>query len=80
MKFQHYVARCKRGVVVAGAGVATLAMPVLSHAALSAADQTSILAGITASDTVFYAIGGGILVVLAGIWGFKKVQGLMQGR
>lgn len=49
-------------------------------AALSAADQTSILAGITASDTVFYAIGGGILVVLAGIWGFKKVQGLMSGR
>lgn len=70
-----------KNVVVGAAGaVGAVAVPCLSHAALSAADQTSILAGITASDTVFYAIGGGILVVLAGIWGFKKVQGLMSGR
>lgn len=67
----------KNLVVASAATVGALAMPVLSHAALSAGDQTAILSGITASDTVFYAIGGGILVVLAGIWGFKKVQGLM---
>ena len=70
----------KRVVLSSVAAVGAVAVPCLSHAALSAADQTSILAGITASDTVFYAIGGGILVVLAGIWGFKKVQGLMSGR
>jgi hypothetical protein len=57
-----------------------LCVPALSFAALSAADQTSILTGISGSDTTFYAIGGAILVVLAGIWGFKKVQGLMSGR
>lgn len=66
-----------RGVLVSVASVATLAVPALSHAALSAGDQTAILTGITASDTVFYAIGGGILVVMAGIWGFKKVKGLL---
>ena len=65
------------GVLISVAGVMT---PVASFAALSTGDQASILAGISASDTVFYAIGGGILVVLAGIWGFKKVQGLMSGR
>lgn len=70
----------KRVLVSSAAVAGAVAMPVLSHAALSAADQTNILAGITASDTVFYAIGGGILVVLAGIWGFKKVQGLMGGK
>jgi len=75
-KFKNLVRR----VGVAAAGVGAVAVPAVSNAALSAADQTSILSGITASDSTFYAIGGGILVVLAGIWGFKKVQGLMQGR
>lgn len=50
-----------------------------SFAAMSAADQTAILAGISGSDTVFYAIGGGILIVMAGIWGFKRVKALMGG-
>jgi len=54
-----------------------LVTAVPSFAALSAADQTTILSGISSSDTVFYAIGGGILVVLAGIWGFKKVKSLL---
>lgn len=61
------------------APAAAVAMPALSHAALSAADQTTILSGISASDTVFYAIGGGILVVMAGIWGFKRVKNLLGG-
>ena len=63
------------------AGLAALASPLIaavpSHAALSAVDQATILGGINASDTVFYAIGGGILVVMAGIWGFKRVKSLM---
>ena len=67
-----------RGVLVSSAAiVGSIAVPALSHAALSAADQTTILDGITASDTVFYAIGGGILVVMAGIWGFKRVKSLL---
>lgn len=48
-----------------------------SFAALSAADQTAIQNGITASDSVFYAIGGTVLVVMAGIWGFKRVKALL---
>jgi uncharacterized membrane protein len=56
---------------------AFLAFAAVSQAALDAATQTSILSGISASDTVFYAIGGGILVVMAGIWGFKRVRSLM---
>jgi hypothetical protein len=54
-----------------------VAVPSFAQAALSAGDQTLILSGITASDTVFYSIGGGILVVMAGIWGFKKVKALL---
>jgi len=49
-------------------------------AALDATQQTAIQTGITGSDAVFYAIGGTVLIVLAGIWGFKKVQGLLSGR
>jgi hypothetical protein len=64
-------------VVALLAAVCMLATAPVAQAALSASDQTSILSGISASDTVFYAIGGGILVVLAGIWGFKKVKGLL---
>jgi len=46
------------------------------HAALAPADEALIQAGITSSDATFYKIGGGVLVVLAGIWGFKKVAGM----
>jgi hypothetical protein len=63
--------------VVAALSVVSLAMASLANAALSAADQTSIISGISSSDTVFFAIGGAILVVLCGIWGFKKVKGLL---
>lgn len=52
------------------------ATAVPSFAAISAADQTAILAGISGSDTLFYALGGGLLVVMAGIWGFKKVRAM----
>lgn len=69
-----------RGVLVSVATLSALVLPMSAHAALSAADQTTILSGISGSDTTFYAIGGGILVVLAGIWGFKKVQGLLGGK
>lgn len=48
-----------------------------SFAAISATDQTAILDGISAADAVYYAIGGGLLVVMAGIWGFKMVKRLL---
>lgn len=67
----------KKLSVVLSAVAVTTAVAVPSFAGLSAADQTAIQGGITGSDTIFYAIGGTILVVLAGIWGFKKVQSLM---
>lgn len=67
-----------RNAVLRFAGpVVGVAVPAVSQAALSAADQTTILSGISDSDTVFYAIGGGILVVMAGIWGFKRVKNLL---
>jgi LPXTG-motif cell wall-anchored protein len=47
---------------------------------MSAADETAIKAGLSSSDTIFYSIGGALLIVLAGIWGFKKVQSLISGR
>lgn len=48
------------------------------HAALAPADEALITAGLSASDAIFYKIGGAILVVLAGIWGFKKVKSLIS--
>jgi len=48
-----------------------------AFAELLAADLTAIQGGITAADGNFYAIGGTILTVLAGIWGFKLVKSLM---
>jgi len=47
-------------------------------AELLAADLTAIQTGITAADGNFYAIGGTVLTVLAGIWGFKLVKGLIR--
>lgn len=67
----------KRILAVVTATVVPVLTSVSAHAALSAPDQALILTGINASDTVFYAIGGGILVVMAGIWGFKRVKSLM---
>ena len=40
-------------------------------------DITAVLNGVTASDTVYYALGGAILVVLAGVWGFLRVYDLL---
>lgn len=50
-----------------------------AFAAMAPADEALVLSGLTASDGTFYKIGGAILVVLAGIWGFRKVMGLMGG-
>lgn len=54
------------------------AMATSSFAALDATTLTSIQTGIDGSDANYYAIGGSILVVLAGIWGFKLVKGLLR--
>lgn len=50
---------------------------VSSFAAMAPADITATTTGITDSLTLFYTIGGTILVVLAGIWGFRKITGLL---
>lgn len=63
---------------VALSGAAVSAMASASFAALDAAQLTEIQTGISGADANYYAIGGGILVVLAGIWGFKLVKGLMR--
>lgn len=52
-------------------------LPVAAMAALAPADEALILTGINSADATFYKIGGGILIVLAGIWGFMKVKGLL---
>jgi len=46
-------------------------------AAMDAADETAILAGISGTEATFYTLGAGLLVVLAGIWGFKRVKSLL---
>ena len=54
------------------------AMATASFAELSAGDLTTIQTGIAGADANYYAIGGSILVVLAGIWGFKRVKALIN--
>jgi flagellar biogenesis protein FliO len=54
-----------------------VAMAMNSFAAMSPADVTATTTGISDSLTLFYTIGGTILVVLAGIWGFRKITGLL---
>lgn len=51
-----------------------------SFAAIDPTTESAIKAGITSADASFYAIGGSVLIVLAGIWGFKQVRSLLQGR
>jgi phosphate-selective porin len=55
----------------------SLALAAQSFAAMSPADVTATTTGISDSLTLFYTIGGTILVVLAGIWGFRKITGLL---
>lgn len=46
-------------------------------AAIDATTQTAIQSGITGADATYYAIGGTVLIVMAGIWGFKRVKSLL---
>ena len=55
----------------------SLAFAAQSFAAMAPADVTATTTGISDSLTLFYTIGGTILVVLAGIWGFRKITGLL---
>lgn len=63
---------------IAVAGGFVLAGAQASFAALDATTLTEIQTGISSADSNYFAIGGSILVVLAGIWGFKLVKGLMR--
>lgn len=63
--------------VAAGSATALAVSATGAFAEITTAQQTEIQTGIAAADGVFYAIGGSILVVLAGIWGFKLVKRLL---
>lgn len=45
---------------------------------ISPADVVTIQNGINEGLTLFYTIGGTILVVLAAIWGFQKITALLD--
>jgi len=45
-------------------------------AAIDPTEEAAIKAGISNADVLYFSIGGGILIVLAGIWGFKMVKRL----
>ncbi len=75
LKFNAMKTRC---LVVAGAAVPILTLAGNAYAELSAADLAAIQAGVSGADTNYYLIGGGILVVMAGIWGFKMIKGLIR--
>ena len=45
---------------------------------ISPADSTLITEAIHVSTVVFFSIGGSILVVLAGFWGFSKIIALIS--
>lgn len=47
--------------------------------ALSPEQSDAILAGVASCDTLFYVVGGAVLVILAGYWGFYQVVKLMGG-
>ena len=66
----------KAGKYVAAPAAALVGMAGTSFAALDAATLTEIQTGVQGADANYYAIGGTILVVLAGIWGFKMVKRL----
>ncbi len=67
----------KKMFKIVGLSCAAVAgMAVSSFAALDASTLTEIQTGISGADANYYAIGGSILVVLAGVWGFKMVKRL----
>jgi len=87
--FTNVVNCCKRAVAfvkdkaVALAAVGTAAAAaVMGHtrqavASISSADMTSITDGMQSSTADFYKLGGVLLIILAGIWAFFQVKGLL---
>ena len=47
--------------------------------AMSASDILATTSGINDALSLFYTIGGSILVTCAGIWGFNRVMSLLKG-
>ena len=45
---------------------------------MNSIDLLNIQNGILSSDYAFWILGGAIIVVLAGIWGFKQVFSLLE--
>lgn len=77
-KIVNMVKKSGRYVAASGVGAAVVSVAGSAMAALDATQLTSIQDGINGADTNYFAIGGTILIVLAGIWGFKMVKGLIR--
>nr|WP_320116227.1 major capsid protein [uncultured Desulfuromonas sp.] len=60
--------------VAAGAVLGSAAS---SFAAIDATTQSEIQSAITNADSTYYIIGGTVLTVVAGIWGFKQLKRLL---
>lgn len=67
----------KKARIALLSALAVMSTAIGSFAAMAPADVTATTTGISDSLTLFYTIGGTILVVLAGIWGFRKITGLL---
>jgi len=76
--FRKAAAAVALGVATAVTSITATVEPV--RAVMNAADVTATTTGISDSLTLFYTIGGTILVVLASIWGFRKITGLLGGK
>lgn len=74
MKLRNIGQKYGKRLALACAGV--VGMSSSSMAALDATTLTEIQTGVSGADANYFAIGGTILVVLAGIWGFKMVKRL----
>ena len=45
---------------------------------MTPADLTNVTNGINETASLFYTVGGTVLVVFAAMWGFKKVMSLVS--
>lgn len=69
---------CKKVVVGAAVAVSVAVTGVATcFASMDTTTMTGIKSGIATTTTDFYEIGGAILLVLAGIWAFSKIRGLL---
>ena len=76
MKFKEHWKQASK--VVAGTVAAVVGVAGSALAGLDSAQVNEIKTGIQGADTNYFLIGGAVLVVLAGIWGFKMIKQLIR--